>query len=227
MPSRATFASYIAIGAVVTAGALPRFAAAADPGPIVVSELMWSGSDASSADEWVELYNRAAEPVDLAGWTLTRGDGDKEAVMVQIKAGTVPPGEVFLIANYDHDDARSRLAAAPHLVDAAVSLPNSKLRLRLYDGPPETARVIDVVDDGSGQPFGGTGGDSKASMERADLDAPGDTKQTWTTASEASGWDPGSAELGTPGSVPGRAPSVAPTQVSAAGWAGVKAGHQR
>ena len=37
--------------------------AAAPPGPIVISELLWSGSSGPSADEWIELYNRSALPL--------------------------------------------------------------------------------------------------------------------------------------------------------------------
>ena len=194
-----------------------------EPGSVVVSELMWSGSSASSSDEWIELFNRGSEPVDLKGWTITRGDGEDESVMVVIEAGQLPPGEVFLISNYGHDDERSRLAAVPSLVDPQVSLPNTKLRLRLYDGPPEAASVIDLIDDGRGAPFGGQSGETKAAMVRTDLAAPGDEKDSWSTATEASGWDPGATELGTPGTQPGQKASAGiPTNVTAIGWGTVK-----
>ena len=196
---------------------------AEEPGPVVVSELMWSGSSASSSDEWIELFNRGSEPVDISGWTITRGDGEDESVMVVIEAGQLPPGEVFLISNYGHDDERSRLAAVPSLVDPQVSLPNTKLRLRLYDGPPESASVVDLIDDGRGAPFGGQSGETKAAMVRADVAAPGDAKDSWTTATEASGWDPGATELGTPGTMPGQQASVeTPTHVTAVGWGTIK-----
>ena len=194
-----------------------------EPGSVVVSELMWSGSSASSSDEWIELFNRGSETVDLSGWTITRGDGEEESVMVLIEAGQLPPGEVFLISNYGHDDDRSRLAAVPSLVEPQVSLPNTKLRLRLYDGPPESASVIDLIDDGRGAPFGGLSGETKAAMVRTDLAAPGDQKDSWTTATEASGWDPGATELGTPGTLPGQQASVEiPTHVTAVGWGTIK-----
>jgi hypothetical protein len=89
---------------------------------------MWSGSSASSADEWIELYNRGLEPVDLSGWTITRGDAEDEQVMILIPVAVIMPGEVFLIANYKADDDRSRLAWIPDLVDAAVSLPKCPAR---------------------------------------------------------------------------------------------------
>ena len=40
----------------------PPAVEAQDPGPVVFSERMWMGSEASSADEWIELYNRPSLP---------------------------------------------------------------------------------------------------------------------------------------------------------------------
>ncbi len=194
------------------------------PGIVVFSELMWSGSSASSADEWIELYNRGTEPVDLSGWTITRGDAEDEAVMVLIPPAVISPGGVFLIANYDADDDRSQLESAPDLVDAAVSLPNSRLRLRLYDDDPAAGQLIDEADDGSGAPFAGLGGDSKASMVRVSLDMVGTLPDAWSTAEEAVGWDAGAIELGTPGSIPGQLQPGAEgaTQVTGSSWARLK-----
>lgn len=209
--------------AALSAASLPA-RAQTPPGAVIFSELMWSGSSASSADEWIELYNRGLEPVDLSGWTITRGDAEDEQVMILIPVAVIMPGEVFLIANYKADDDRSRLAWIPDLVDAAVSLPNSRLRLRLYDSDPATGRVIDEADDGSGAPFAGVGGDDKASMVRVSLDMSGTLRDAWSTAQESSGWDPGAAELGTPGTIPGQFQPNAEsaTQVRAASWGRLK-----
>ena len=73
---------------------------AAQPGPVVISELMWPGSTASSADEWIELYNPSDATVDLAGWTLTYRNGAEDKVMLVLNAGEIHPGQTFLIANY-------------------------------------------------------------------------------------------------------------------------------
>jgi hypothetical protein len=37
---------------------------------VVISEVAWSGTDASPDHEWIELRNLEDEPVDLEGWTL-------------------------------------------------------------------------------------------------------------------------------------------------------------
>ena len=175
---------------------------AAQPGPVVISELMWPGSTASSADEWIELYNPSDATVDLAGWTLTYRSGAEDKVMIVFDAAVIPAGQTFLIANYAAEHKKSLLAVQPQHVDAAVSLPNTKLLLHLYDGDPQAGgQLIDVADDGRGAPFAGDSA-SKSAMVRIAFDQPGDQPASWATAIEQSGWDAGASELGTPGSIP-------------------------
>ena len=204
---------------------------AAQPGPVVISELMWPGSTASSADEWIELYNPSDATVDLAGWTLTYRNGAEDKVMLVLNAGEIHPGQTFLIANYAANHKKSLLAVEPQRVDAAVSLPNTKLLLHLYDGDPQAGgKLIDVADDGRGAPFAGDSA-SKSAMVRIAFDQPGDQPESWATAIEQSGWDAGASELGTPGSIPAyllpdadEAPEpVMGTNIAPMSWALVKA----
>lgn len=197
---------------ILFALALPVQLLAQAPGPVVFSEIMWMGSSASNADEWIELYNRSSEPVDLSGWRIRHPDADE--AMIEIPAGILPAGGIFLIANYDADDARSMLDAPTQLVDAALSLPNTRLHLRLEDAD---GQFIDLADDGSGAPLAGDT-DQKRSMVRVALDADGSAKDSWATARTASGWDAGATEKGTPGSLE----ADAPTSVQSASWGRVK-----
>ena len=210
--------------------ALSVSANATDPGDVVFSELMWMGSSGSTSDEWIELFNTAEESIDLSGWTIARRSGDEILPMLVIPEGWISAKEIFLISNYPADDDRSRLLSSPQLVDSALSLPNSKLQLFLYDGAPGSAQLIDVADDGKGAPMAGDN-DLKRSMVRVRLDSDGSVPDSWTTADEASGWDPDSPELGTPGFV-SKAISEATTigeekttHVEATAWAGVKVIH--
>jgi len=45
----------------------PLVTQAQNPG-LVFSELMWMGTAAASADEWIELYNHSDQEIDLSGW---------------------------------------------------------------------------------------------------------------------------------------------------------------
>ena len=202
----------------------------AQPGPVVISELMWPGSTASTADEWIELYNSSDATVDIAGWTLTYRSGSEDKVMLVLDAAEIPARQTFLIANYAADHKNSLLAVEPQRIDSAVSLPNTKLLLHLYDGDPQAGgQLIDVADDGRGAPFAGDSA-SKSAMVRIAFDQPGDQAESWATATEQSGWDAGASELGTPGSIPayllsegGEAPEpVLGTNIAPMPWALVK-----
>ena len=85
--------------------------AAAPPGPIVISEMMWwSGSSGSSADEWIELYNRSSATIDLSGWTLTRLTTANFRSSLFFDTASIASGQTFLIANYTADHEKSRVA---------------------------------------------------------------------------------------------------------------------
>ena len=188
---------------LLSATAFSTALAAGEPGDVVFSELMWMGSESSSADEWIELYNRGSSAEDLSGWTITQtGKDGEEKMMLQLGEGTIAPGAAFLISNYNA--ARSQISVEPDVVATAVALPNSKLLLRLYDGDPEAGgNLIDSADDGTGAPLAGDN-KLKAAMVRVEFDTDGSLENAWATATEASGWDDGSSELGTPGSIPER-----------------------
>jgi hypothetical protein len=195
---------------------------ATPPGRVVFSELMWMGSPVSAADEWIELCNRGPDPVDLRGWTITRQLEDREAIMLRIEEGEIAPGAAFLIANFSPEDERSALAVQPHLVEPALSLPNTRLQLRLYDGDPESgAHLVDVADDGSGAPLAGDPQLKKA-MVRVLLDTDGTLPISWATAEDREGWDEGVAANGTPGRVQVLPDSALSTTVRPAAWASLK-----
>ncbi len=180
---------------------IPLTLSAVEPGPVVFSELMWMGSTTSASDEWIELANRSEEPVDLAGWTITRIRDGSELHMLEIEAGVLAPGQVFLISNFPPDDPRCMLAVEPDMVTSAVVLPNTRLDLRLYDGDPEAgATLIDRADNGVGAPIAGDL-QQRHAMVRIHLDADGTLPTSWATAQEAIGWKPGATEMGTPGSL--------------------------
>lgn len=183
---------------------------------VVISEVFWSGSDRSSSDEWLEITKvpdvGEAEDMPLDGWSVSYlPSSGVEAVMFVFASGSVIGDfETLLIAN--DPAAVSRLSIEPDIVTTAVSLPNSKLLLRLKNSEGAT---IDEVDDGTGNPFAGSNPavSGKASMERIDPYRPGNVSENWRTATETMNFDPGEVIFGTPGFTPWEA-SVASTSSS-------------
>ncbi len=176
--------------------------------PIVISELLWSGTDLSTADEWIELTNTGTGAMSLSGWILTKLSSGVEEDMLMLPQGSViGSGALFLISNYDEEN--SRLGIEADFVDTAMSLINTQLLIRLYAPQGESGRtLIDTVDDGIGDPFAGSNDPPKASMERIDLQSSGTEKTNWRTATTFFNFDDGASLFGTPNAPNGTGPSL-------------------
>lgn len=177
----------------LSAALLTPFAARAEAATdysVIISEVAWAGSEASNADEWIELANLTNDPVSIAGWSLTGAASGGDSLTIPDGA-VIQPNSTYLIANYDADHEKSTLAIQAELVTTSLSLSNSALGISLQD---ESATTLDSAGVGSAPPAGSTGGDTGVytAMTRIDL-------ETWANAAESSGFDPGATELGTPG----------------------------
>jgi len=145
---------------------------------VLINEVGWAGTAASSNDEWIELFNPGVGPIDLEGWTLT--DGGDVSIRLQ---GSLPAYSYFLLERTD-DTTISDLVADQIYTG---SLHNSGETLALL-GPG--GEVIDSANaDGGAWPAGSA--PTHASMERLDgLDGPGAWRTftgCWSTGVDAGG----------------------------------------
>jgi hypothetical protein len=72
----------------------PAFGAQKD---VVVSEVAWMGTAASSYDEWMELANNTGTDIDLNGWVLRSADGTPSITL----SGIIPAHGRFLLERTD------------------------------------------------------------------------------------------------------------------------------
>lgn len=166
----------------------------ADPGDVVINELMWMGMSGIPGDEWLELRNMTDQPINLSGWQLTKkrtSDGD-EVIMYTVPTGTVIAAHGHLLIA-EFDAAHSALGAEPDLVvgtgsddNTDFALANSDLQVRLYDGDFTTVGwLIDAADDGTGVPMAGLdeagSGSVWYSMERNATPGDGTQASSWHT----------------------------------------------
>ena len=172
---------------------LAQICKAAFPGDVVINEIMWMGTWASTADEWIELRSLVDSPIDLSGWTL-EGAGSGGDTLTIPDGMTIPAKGYFLIANYASTASNTMLSVEPDWVISALSLANTKLQIILKD---REGTVIDVADDGVGAPAAGDK-ENKASMVRNDPPGDGTLLENWHTATESKGWKEGATEKGTP-----------------------------
>ncbi|MGQ9598806.1 MAG: lamin tail domain-containing protein [Anaerolineae bacterium] len=137
------------------------------PLDMVIHEVAWGGTAASSYDEWIELYNNTAEPIDLAGWTLEdRGD-----IHVTLD-GVIPAHGYFLLERTD--DTTVNDIQADFIYTGGLN--NAGERLELWD---PRGMLIDAVDGSGGWPAG-SGSPDCLSMERLNSSLP-DTPSNWAS----------------------------------------------
>jgi len=79
---------------------------AAAPGDVVINELMWMGTAASSSDEWIELYNNTNYDVDVSSWVLKSADGVPSIPLT----GIIKANSYYLLERTD-DNTVSDIAA--------------------------------------------------------------------------------------------------------------------
>ncbi len=143
---------------------------------LVINEIAWAGSAASSTDEWIELCNVSDEAVDLTDWTIVFGEvvihlGEVDGATKEVRRVSVEPSGFFLLERTD-DDTISNIEA--DLIYAGA-LSNAGMALRLVN--PNGVEVDTANTESEGWAAGNaSGGDLPyATMERIDpvgLDVP-------------------------------------------------------
>ncbi|MDP4009273.1 MAG: helix-hairpin-helix domain-containing protein, partial [bacterium] len=136
------------------------------PKTVVINEITWMGTNVSTADEWIELYNPGSTPVDLSGWKLEAEDGTP-SINLQ---GTISAGGFFLLERTNNEtvsDITADLVYTGALEDAGENL-------RLYNSE---GALTDWVNASSGWFAGKKEG--RISMERIDAEKSGSDPANW------------------------------------------------
>ncbi|UCC87962.1 MAG: lamin tail domain-containing protein [Anaerolineales bacterium] len=182
----------------LTAQSLP-----ANPGDVVINEVAWGGTAASSADEWIELYNTTAQPITLTGWSLISLDGTPVISLT----GVIPPDGYFLLERSDEGTISD--VPADLIYTGALDNGGESLQLLAPDGT-----LIDTANLAAGPWPAGSGGPDYYSMERVDPLAP-DSAINWASnnGTVRNGSDADGTPLnGTPGQ-PNSAGGVPPVPI--------------
>lgn len=134
------------------------------------------GTGASTADEWIELYNPGSTEVNLEGWRL-RADDISPNITFPTGA-RIPPRGFFLL---ERSDDNTVIDVSANLIYTG-ELSNSFEVLRLYD---RSGRLIDTANSNGGSwPAGTTS--PIGSMERRGVVA--DSNTAWITNVNSASW---------------------------------------
>ena len=181
------------------------------PLTIVINEVAWAGTQASTSDEWIELYNPGSKDISLNGWSLRAADGSPDISL----SGTIAAGNYFLLERTDED-----VTTISSDMIYTGSLSNNGEILRLYD---QNGYVVDTANSNGGAWPAGIS-NTYSSMERSVIAT--DSNFVWVTydASKDKGIkakDASGNEIkGTPGrgnAQTGVAPTATPSNTPRAG----------
>ncbi len=147
------------------------FIAVANAQEVVINEVAWMGSSLSTADEWIELRNMSADPIDLTGWEISWDGG-----LISL-SGIISANGYYLL---ERTDDNSVPGIEADLIFTG-SLGNSGEDLLLKDS---LGSVIDSAMFSTGWPWGDNS--TKQTMERKCLPA-GGLDSDWQTSENVNG----------------------------------------
>ena len=156
---------------------------------IVINEIMYeaapsypSNNYVGSEEEWVELFNRGTNPVNLAGWSLDHG------VRYDFPTNTVlAPGAYLVVAR----DAAAMQAAHPGVIvlgNYSGGLARKTDLIELKDAGQRVVSEVRYYSDGRWPAFAAGGG---SSLELVDTYADGRRAESWAASDETtrSSWE--------------------------------------
>ena len=123
---------------------------------VVINEIAWAGTAASSSDEWIELWNPGSSPVNLSGWVLRGVDGTPTIGLT----GSIPAGGFYLLERTD-DAVVSDITADQFFTG---DLGNFGETLHLLDS---SNRLVDTANgNGGAWPGNPVASNTQGSLER-------------------------------------------------------------
>ena len=136
---------------------------------VVINEIAWAGTAASSSDEWIELWNPGPSPVNLSGWTLRGVDGTPTIGLT----GSIPAGGFYLLERTD-DTVVSDITADQFYTG---DLGNFGETLHLLDS---SNRLVDTANgNGGAWPGNPVASNAQGSLERRGQTQ--DSETAWIT----------------------------------------------
>jgi len=157
----------------------PLLVSAFNPLDVVINEICWMGTKTSSADEWIELYNKTNQDINLDGWGLYKEGGK---TLIEPLTGTIKAKSYYLIERTDDSTISNIPASQEPSSWGGYGLKNSGEHLQLLD---QNSAIIDEINCIDGW-FAGDNS-TKATMERRDSLVTGNNPKNWQTSKNPGG----------------------------------------
>jgi len=144
---------------------------------VVINEIMYHPLSGLDTDEYIELYNVSASPVNMGGWSFTRGVSfDFTSTM------TIPAGQYRVVAK-DRNRLISRYSLSPTVVwgNYQGNLDDGGEKIRLRDANMNVADEVTYADGGHWSQFADGVG---SSLELIDPRHDNSNYQAWAASDE-------------------------------------------
>ena len=147
---------------------------------ISINEIAWMGTDVSSSDEWIELYNNTDQNINLENWGLYEAGGE---TLTEPLTGIIKAKSYYLIERSNDDTVPDVEASQPPTSWGGYGLKNDGEYLQLLD---QNSTIIDEVNCSNGW-FAGEGKPNYKTMERKNPRDSGNDSDNWQTSLNAGG----------------------------------------
>jgi len=171
------------LGATSTVTSTQIFVKSREPLSVVINEISWMGTKASSSDEWIEFYNNTTSSIDIINWSIA---GAKTGECLNFSNGdgfsttTILSKNFLIYADHQESITNSTDQIIVDIWDDEIEMSDDLPgQLTLYDVPNcQGGDLIDVVGEVNGEWFAGNATDS-ISMERISATTTGATSTNW------------------------------------------------
>jgi len=143
-------------------------AAAQANGDVVISELFYNPDGSDEGSEFVELFNRSADAIDVSEWTIDGVDG-------RFGQGATIPGSGYLVVAREANAFSAAFGFAPDEEFAAV-LSNGGEIIELID---RNGQVVDTVDYDDQAPWPLAADGDGASLQLLDTNSDNALAESW------------------------------------------------
>ncbi|TAK56888.1 hypothetical protein EPO17_03430, partial [Patescibacteria group bacterium] len=140
--------------------------------PLVINEIAWSGTTASSSDQWIELYNNSSHTVNLSKFRIASPDSDFAISL----SGTVASHGYALLERGSDQSVQNVSADSIYEATSTSLLPDIGTSLSLFWGDTRIDQTPEVTYLGW---TAGSSGTKKLSIERFDPAVSGEDIDNW------------------------------------------------
>jgi hypothetical protein len=168
-----------------------------EKGDLVINEIAWMGSNRSSNDKWIELFNNSNRSIDFARTPFYISISGTTSSELTLDSGIIPRGGYWLISTLEPSEPECAFEVSPDFRDIDLPITSSGFFIELHDFG---GHLIDKVDASTG-PLSGENMPSdsvKYTMARKTPPGDGSISSSWFSSEVTSGYKTDALERGTP-----------------------------